>query len=145
MQSPTFEESEFQAYLITGQELPCRAVSNDGGLGFLPQKFSSGLNQFHSSWKLSTGLSMERLWEICRPQTPPTLPQLSVCLRMEELADRFDNALWRASIAVAQVSSVRVSIAEALFVMRSQHTQSEELIAVSLLSLTQSTQQCEPY
>ena len=133
VQSPTFEESEFQAYLITGQELSARPVTEETGSGFLLQKLGSGLSQFNLSWKLSTGLSMERLWEACRPQTPPTLSQLSVYLRLEELADRFDNALWRSWIPVVQVSSVRVSIAEALSVMRSQNTQSEELIDVSLL------------
>lgn len=133
VQSPVFEESEFQAYLTTGQELSSRALGDEGVSGFLQQKLGSGLSQFHASWQLSTGLSMERLWEACRPQTPPTLSQLSVYLRMEELADRFDNALWRSWIPVAQVNSVRASIAEALSVMQSQHTQSEELIEVSLL------------
>lgn len=73
---------------------------------------------------------MERLWEACRPQTPPTLSQLSAYLKLEELADRFDNALWRSWMPVAQVSNVRLSIAEALSVMRSQHTQSEDMIDV---------------
>lgn len=76
---------------------------------------------------------MERLWDAWRPQMPPTLSQLSLYLRLEELADRFDNVLWRSWIPVAQVSGVRESIVEALFVMRSQHTQSEEMIDVSLL------------
>ena len=133
VQSPVIEEGEFQAYLIIGQKLSNRAHRAEEALSLLLQTLDSGLSQFHASWKLSTGLSMERLWEACRPQTPPTLSHLSVYLRMEELADRFDNALWRSWVPVAQISSIRLSIAEALSLMRSQHTQSEELIDVSQL------------
>jgi hypothetical protein len=66
---------------------------------------------------------MEIMWKACRPDTPPTLPQLSVYLKLEELADRFDRAVWRSQVPVAQLSSIRGSIASALSAIRSQNVQ----------------------
>ena len=110
-----------------------RGMDQEGPLSNLFQKVGEGLNHFNASWKLSTGLSMERLWEVCRPQAPPTLAQLSTFLRMEELADRFDDALWRSQVSVMHLSDLRGSIARALGATQLQNAQSEELVHVSLL------------
>lgn len=132
-QSPNFEESVFQAYLFLGRTMLSEALTKEGPLMRLQQKVGHGLDLFNASWQLSTGLSMEIMWKACRPDTPPTLPQLSVYLKLEELADRFDRAVWRSQVPVAQLSSIRGSIASALSAIRSQNVQGENLTGVSLL------------
>ncbi|KAI9880197.1 MAG: AAA ATPase midasin [Pleopsidium flavum] len=127
-QSPTFDENVFQAYLILGRTMLSDAFTKEGSLARLYQKVGDGLDLFNASWQLSTGLSMEIMWKACRPETPPTLPQLLASLKMEELADRFDTTLWRSHIPVGQLNSIRGSIASALSVIRSQNAQSEKLI-----------------
>ncbi len=109
------------------------APSQEGPLYPLLQKLAIGLDFFDSSWKLSTGLSMERLWNAYRPQTPPTLQQLSASLKLEELADRFDALLWRSQVPVTQLSSIRKSIVRALATVRVQSVGNTELVNVSLL------------
>lgn len=132
-QSTNFDESVFQSYLFLGREMLTRTFRKEEPLVQLQEQLRHGLDLFNASWQLSTGLSMETMWKACRPETPQDTLQLSAYLRMEELADRFDKALWRSQVPVAQLGSIRSSIASALHTVRSQKSESDALIDVSML------------
>lgn len=107
--SSEFDEGAFQVYLIIG-----RSIVVHGGttkeLEPINEQFDSMLNIFNPSWKLSTGLSMEKLWRMFRPSTAKSNTELSNRLQAEELATRFDNLKWSAGASVRDLDLICRSI-----------------------------------
>ncbi|KAL8687479.1 MAG: hypothetical protein Q9218_006360 [Villophora microphyllina] len=107
--SSSFDEAVFQVYLALGltmitQLQPQQIAQN------LAHGLRNGLEQFSSSWQLSSGQSMERIWVTGRPSTPATLLQLERNLQIEKLADRFDNLLWIGDAPLQEMNRLRQSL-----------------------------------
>lgn len=64
--------------------------------------------------RLSTGLSMERLWSRFRPKTVSTIERLHTLLHVEAIADRLDNIIWRIHVLPADLTRLRNSVAIAI-------------------------------
>lgn len=59
--------------------------------------------------RLSSGFSMERIWNVLRPVTPATFEQLEGLLALERLADRFDALAFQGSMSLEDLARVRLS------------------------------------
>lgn len=107
--SSEFDEGSFQVYLIIGQSIVAHeGVSNE--LDPINEKLNSMLSLFNPSWKLSTGLSMEKLWKIFRPNTAKSLTELGTRIQVEELAARFDKLKWSTDASFRDLDIIRHSI-----------------------------------
>ncbi|KAI9782381.1 MAG: hypothetical protein M1839_005254 [Geoglossum umbratile] len=112
VKSTAFEDDTFQAHLsLWGGWLA--ACSKAG----IPVKdtfaVSHALSKFNSSWQLTTGLSMEKLWVLFKPTVPSSASHLQALSQMRDLADRFDGITWRVRAPIDLITSLRgESIAE---------------------------------
>jgi len=128
--NPEFEDAIFQAHLdiyrdVLSRELSMitpsmnRGAKSQVSLFQMPsQKVIEFVQEriqhyFESGFKLTTGLSMEKLWRLFRPKPIPSIEKLQTLIDMEELATRFDNLKWRTSASVSELSSITSSLVEA--------------------------------
>jgi midasin len=128
--NPDFEDAIFQAHLdicrdVLSRELSLitssmnRRAKSQVSLFQMPsQKVIEFVQEriqhyFELGFKLTTGLSMEKLWRLFRPKPIPSIEKLQTLVDMEELATRFDNLKWRTSTSVSELSSIASSLVEA--------------------------------
>ncbi|GAP86507.1 putative midasin [Rosellinia necatrix] len=118
---PTFEEATFQAHLghmSTNFNDHLENVSNTSTRQ-LVTTIGNGLNEcFISGFKLSTGLSMERLWGVLRPipiQDERVFEQL---VHMEGLAVQFDQVKWKSTAAPTDLAKIMDSFVQAYRLVR---------------------------
>ena len=99
-------------YLTLGKCLAatCQKIE---GLRELGRLLGLNLGRFNTSWSLSTGLSMENLWETFKPRTAKDLPHLERLLRVEKLADKIDRLPWHTEAPVETLIKLRESIGSA--------------------------------
>lgn len=96
----------------------------------LANGLSRQLDYFKTTWQLTAGLSMDSLWTLLRPKTPPTLKQLHTVLHLEKLADKFDALIWRVGMPLARLSEIRQSISDAIRVVLSEDVPGDGLANV---------------
>jgi midasin len=107
------DEGEFQVYLQIGRELCASLLDSLHPLQQLAVALSQALGRFQEGWALSTGLSMQRLWESWRPATPATESQLKSILDLERVAYEFTNIATKTHLDLSQLSQVRNSLINA--------------------------------
>ncbi|KAE8349456.1 hypothetical protein BDV28DRAFT_151862 [Aspergillus coremiiformis] len=107
------DEGEFQVYLQIGRELCASLSSSFEPLKHLAVTLSQALSRFQESWALTTGLSMQRLWESWRPATPTSGHQLKSILDLESVASEFTNIATKTHLDLSQLSQVRNSLINA--------------------------------
>ncbi|KAL9584811.1 MAG: hypothetical protein Q9212_001894, partial [Teloschistes hypoglaucus] len=107
--SPTFDEAVFQVYLGLGRTLVAE-LRSQGLVKTLVQTLDQGLDRSNAFWQFSSGQSMELIWTACRPPTPQTIPQLERKMQIEQLADRFDKALWICNAPLEEMDRLRQSL-----------------------------------
>ncbi|KAE8385300.1 hypothetical protein BDV23DRAFT_188413 [Aspergillus alliaceus] len=107
------DEGVFQVYLQIGRELCASLSSSFGPLNKLAVTLSQALSRFRESWALTTGLSMQKLWESWRPATPATETQLKSILDLESVASEFSNIATKTHLDLSQLSQVRNSLISA--------------------------------
>lgn len=104
---------EFQVYLQIGREL-CAALFNSWPLlKPLASALSQSLARFQAGWALTTGLSMQKLWDSWRPATPATKEQLGSLIELEEVAREFSDIAVKTRLELSQLSRVRNSLIDA--------------------------------
>ncbi len=126
-----FDEVKFQAHLSQGGtwledeqstelEPECRnlAVAIQGQLQV----------DFVAGFKLSTGLGMEYLWLLLRPTPISDSTALEQIIRLEQLADRFDELRWQASASVPDLGRVMSSLAQAYSFLRANTVDASGLL-----------------
>ena len=103
--SENFDEGIFQVYLGSGRSF---TESNElEGRRSLDTRFARALDSFNASWRLSTGLSMERLWSTFRPPTARSLLQMKHIVKVEQLADRFDAFKWKSNASIDELERIQ--------------------------------------
>lgn len=80
--------------------------------------------------KAKSGLSMDRMWLAFRPELVQTYDHLQDILRIEALADRFDEIVWHLDAPIDQLQSIRGSLVKALDLVRSQQISSKAVVEV---------------
>ncbi|KAK3332440.1 hypothetical protein B0T19DRAFT_415687 [Cercophora scortea] len=117
----TFEEARFQAHLTQGSNLlqhSLSALQDSGDRKMLSTLFQCLERDFVVGFKLSTGLSMEILWNKLRPDPIPDLKALEQVVEMERLADRFDALRWRADTSISTLRTVQDAMTRAYSFVR---------------------------
>lgn len=129
--SSSFEEAKFQAHLKQGVDNFRGFVANvghDREVQVINSILSKIQDAFTVGFKLTTGLSMETLWQLLRPTPIEDETTFSAVQEMEKLAIRFDIIRWKSNASIADLSRAISSLAEAYSVVRSNATAAAELI-----------------
>lgn len=127
-----FDEAIFQAHLTQGRRLLESRISTaqHQATQDLASKLLQQLhNDFVSGFKLSTGLSMELLWNLLRPTPIPDKPVFDRSLELDRLGVRFDNLRWKAGASIPDLSKAQKTLEQAYRIIRDGATTTEELIA----------------
>ncbi|KAK5664014.1 hypothetical protein OQA88_228 [Cercophora sp. LCS_1] len=117
----SFDEARFQAHLTHGASLiqaASTALQHADTRKMLSTISSYLERDFVVGFKLSTGLSMELLWNLLRPDPIPDQQTVAQVVEMERLADRFDSLRWRADVNVSTLRTVQESMSKAYAVIR---------------------------
>ncbi|KAL3462951.1 hypothetical protein BJX64DRAFT_287929 [Aspergillus heterothallicus] len=107
------DEGIFLIYLQLGKGICTSLLELGDGFISLATAFSNALHRFHENWALTTGLSMQRLWESWRPVTASNRAQLASILDLEKVASEFMQVANRTSLKLSELSQVRNSLVDA--------------------------------
>ena len=107
------DEGEFQIYLQIGKELCASLLNSWPFLKPLAIAFSQYLGRFQAEWALTTGLSMQKIWDLWRPATPATQNQLDLLMQLEAVAFEFGGLATKTRLDLPQLSRVRDSLIDA--------------------------------
>ncbi len=126
-----FEEARFQAHLTLGSGLLQALVSESREeksvtlvskiLGFLEDAFVVG-------FRLSTGLSMEVLWNLLRPEPIRDIQALEQVVQMESLAARFDALQMKANANISDLGSVMRALSQSYTIIRTRGQDAGDLV-----------------
>ena len=111
-----FDGGKFQAHLMIARSL-ADETRHTRGLYELGSIFASHLDSFDVAWKLSTGGSMEALWNHFRSLTSPSIADLSSLIELEALANMFDNLVWRSTAPLETLLQLRQSLMSAFRIL----------------------------
>lgn len=129
--SSSFEEARFQAHLKQGVDLFHAFKANtesDRDLQAIKSVINSIQDAFTVGFKLTTGLSMEILWQLFRPTPIVDEATFSAVQEMEKLASRFDVIRWKSNASIADLSKAISSLAEAYSIVRGNAAAAADLI-----------------
>jgi midasin len=128
---PSFDEARFQAHLAQGIRLLRSRLNTTDHTDFndMATQTLVRLNEdFKIGFKLSTGLSMEAMWAVFRPQPIRDVATLEQVLDMERLATRFDGLRWRANASVQDLAAVLMALAQAYAAIRTSGLDAAALV-----------------
>ncbi|RPB22298.1 midasin [Terfezia boudieri ATCC MYA-4762] len=124
--TPTFDESVFYVYLVLYREWINKNQS------VLPpqllEMIKSSLKVFKAQLQLTSGFSMEVLWEQFRPSVPSTVEGWSSYTKLHALAARFDAIVPQFDGSLEEMMTIRRSLAQALAVSLLSNSSSDTLI-----------------
>ncbi|KAL2004280.1 hypothetical protein VTN02DRAFT_4005 [Thermoascus thermophilus] len=112
-QARELDEGEFQTYLQIGQEISASLRNSQSLLSPLASILSQSLDQFRAGWALSTGQSMQRIWDSWRPATPVNQDHLQSLIELEEVVSEFTNIALQTHVQLPQLCQVRDSLIDA--------------------------------
>ncbi|EDN07367.1 conserved hypothetical protein [Histoplasma mississippiense (nom. inval.)] len=110
VQTNNFDEGLFQTYLQIGQSLCSRF--RDIKLD-LVRVLSESLDMFRINWGLTTGQSMQRIWDQWRPATPTDPAHLKSMVDLQHIAARFDLITLKTNLPFSQLGEMRHSLVQA--------------------------------
>ncbi|KND94913.1 Midasin [Tolypocladium ophioglossoides CBS 100239] len=126
-----FDEARFQAHLALGTNvlhLQSQVFNGTGDSEFVSLILHQLKNDFNSGFKLSTGLSMETLWNVLRPVPIPDKSVLDWSLELDRLAARFDAIRWKANASIPDLSKAQKTLETAYGIVRTGHASANELV-----------------
>lgn len=109
-QSRDFDDAEFQTYLQVGRAICSRF--EDLNLDII-RVLSQSLDAFRAGWHLTTGQSMQRLWDKWRPATASDLERLELLSKLRNVCVEFDQAFLKTPLSHSQLSLLRNSLVSA--------------------------------
>lgn len=133
-----FDEGVFQVHLAIGRSIAAHGDNNSEAARNISGVLNSMLDLFNAAWKLSSGLSMEIIWQNFRPITAKNILQLDTCLLVEELAERFDALKWGAGATFRDLDLLRRSIVRMYDTISPSDIESGDKFKVSGLIYSQS-------
>jgi midasin len=112
--SMKFEGATFQAHLAIGHDLLASHRGQSPHSTILVNDILQRLNSdFHSGFRLTTGLSMDILWKQLRPLVISDARVMETTGKMEALAQRFDALKWKTVISILEAGNVMQSLVRA--------------------------------
>ena len=127
--SPEFDEGMFQTYIGIGRSLATNILEHEATHN-LGRIMGEHLEVFNASWKLSTGTSMEIMWNHFREPTARDVQHLGAILEVEKLAHDFDALATRSNAPFAVLSDLRDDIGRIY-----SHVRSTDYSAVNQLKV----------
>jgi midasin len=126
------DEAVFQVYLNVGQRMLKSGSVHTESSTQMMKHIAKQFEGFHAQTKMTSGLSMELIWNLCRPSVMPTMQRLEKLWQLEQIAEQFDAVVWLMQAPVAELSAVRSSIVQAIALARRQDVDVESLHKVCL-------------
>ncbi|KAK2855709.1 hypothetical protein FQN49_004920 [Arthroderma sp. PD_2] len=105
-QSKFLDNAVFLTYLLIGKAICSRFEHLTLGLR---GNFAGLLSSFNANWKLSTGESMQRMWNLWRPATPTDFHQLEQKVQFQELRARYDQVALRTRVPIHELGRIHDS------------------------------------
>ncbi|KAG6007079.1 hypothetical protein E4U21_006341 [Claviceps maximensis] len=129
--SQDFDEAYFQAHVTLGTRklrafVEVMTMQLDSS--FLALALDQLSNSFDSGFQLSTGLSMEALWNAFRPTPISTETEFKRSNELDCLATRFDALRWKAASSLSDLSKAQKALASAYEIVRNDSMSSEQLV-----------------
>ncbi|KAJ9639422.1 AAA ATPase midasin [Coniosporium tulheliwenetii] len=124
----SFDEAVFQVYLTLGQEALSSFEPTTPSSDSLLRALKKAIASFSASTKLTTGLSMQWMWDKFRPQVPADYGRLQVLLRLEGLADRFDESTWKVKAPLSELCRIREAFSDAINLVLTEGVDAEGLV-----------------
>ncbi|OTA01223.1 hypothetical protein A9Z42_0015340 [Trichoderma parareesei] len=116
-----FDEATFQAHLAQGTALLCKqiqATQSDNNRQLSSYILGKLEADFDGGFKLSTGLSMESLWNLMRPIPIPDGSVLDRSVELDRLGARFDSLRWKAGASIVDLSKAQQTLEQAYRIVR---------------------------
>ncbi|KAJ5923916.1 hypothetical protein N7466_008103 [Penicillium verhagenii] len=107
------EEGEFQVYLQVGRQIFASLLNSSPLLKPLEAPLSRALARFQAGWALTTGLSMQRMWDSWRHVTPASQKQLNSLIELEQTVAEFTTLALQTRVDISQLSTVWDSLINA--------------------------------
>ncbi|KAG0160701.1 hypothetical protein PDIDSM_8231 [Penicillium digitatum] len=107
------DEGEFQVYLQMGRKICGSLLDSSPLLEPLQVALSQALDRFQEGWALTTGLSMQRIWDSWRHVTPITKDKLDSLTELESTVFEFTTLALQTRVELSQLSRVRDSLIDA--------------------------------
>ena len=126
-----FDEAVFQTYHLIGQTMADNFEDNPSHQ-VLAASFSAALGLLDKSCRLTSGLSMEAIWQLLQPSTPDPCSLSEVNNEMEALADRFDAVTWMCGTSLGELVALRNSLMRVFDSLDSMDAGSELRMTVRL-------------
>ncbi|KAG8416561.1 AAA ATPase midasin [Metarhizium acridum] len=130
--SHEFDEAYFQAHIGLGirkLEEFSQMMTGDTDSTFLSLALGQLRSDFNSGFQLSTGLSMEVLWNTFRPIPIANKAVFDRSVEVDQLAARFDTLRWKASASIFDLSKAQQTLATAYRIVRDDSVPAEQLVA----------------
>lgn len=124
-------EGEFQSYLQIGRELCASLLNSLPILKPLALALSQYFSRFQAGWALTTGLSMQKMWDAWRPATAAAQSQLDWIIQFEAVAREFGNLATKTRLDLSQLSQFRDSLIDAQKAVILDGANGELLVQVS--------------
>ncbi|KAJ5666717.1 hypothetical protein N7462_011126 [Penicillium macrosclerotiorum] len=106
-------DGEFQVYLQIGRRICTSLINSSTNLNLLEGALSRALARFQAGWALSTGLSMQKIWESWRHVTPSSQEQLRSLIELDTTVTDFTTLALQTRVELPQLSSVWNSLINA--------------------------------
>ncbi|KAG6208854.1 hypothetical protein E4U35_007989 [Claviceps purpurea] len=130
--SEEFDEAYFHAHVTLGtrklQSFAESMATQEVDATFLSYTMNQLSNCFDSGFQLSTGLSMEALWNAFRPTPISTPTEFKRSNELDQLAARFDALRWKAASSLPDLSKAQKALAGAYEIVRNDSMSSEQLV-----------------
>lgn len=130
--SPTFEQASLQMHIQLWHALIAKHHNSPESFGDVIKKVLAALRRLESSWHLTTGLSMERLWAAFRPTTPTSLQRAETFIQLEQLSSRYDAIIWKTRQSLTEAVARRDSLRRALRSVLYEDVEGGQLVKVNL-------------
>ena len=99
------DEGEFQVYLQIGRRVCASLLNSSPSLKPLEEALSRALARFQAGWALTTGLSMQRIWDAWRHVTPASQEQLHSLIELDAAVSEFTTLALQTRLDLSQVAS----------------------------------------
>ncbi|KAG5981587.1 hypothetical protein E4U55_002764 [Claviceps digitariae] len=129
--SQDFDEAYFQAHVTLGTRKLrtfVEAMTTQPDSSFLSLAMDRLSDSFDNGFQLSTGLSMEALWNAFRPTPISTETEFKKSNELDHLATRFDALRWKAASSLSDLSKAQNALASAYEIVRNDSMCSEQLV-----------------
>ena len=126
---PSFDEAAFQTFQIIGQSIVNEFMDRPNPEG-LAASFSAALGLFGDAWRLTSGLSMEIIWEQFRLPSVEKPSLLELRYGTQALSESFDALSWTFGASIQELFALRGSLVQVFEMLDLEDAKSGERLKV---------------